>query len=320
MRNAPQKTPRERNSALLDPIEDVARGVARVGYGLFSLGLGLLPKQSRQHMQNAVRELSYGFASLPRDFAEIAGVEIERWAGAAPAEPTPRVQHITVVDETNSHAETQDMTRLSAAPAPPTPVTRVEASPAPPAPAAPAAPAVASEPKAAAPAVAPAAAPAAASEPKAAAPAAVPEPKAAAPAAAPEPKAAVPEPKAAAPAAAPKATAPAGINIVHLEYNATGRDRDVEYVLIRNSGLSSVDMTGWKLSDNGNRHTFTFPRFRLAPGAEVKLWSRPGNANAGNLYWGNRSTVWQSSGDTATLKDAAGAVVTSYSYQGKPKK
>lgn len=319
MTNETPNAPRRRNNALLEPVEDAARGVARFGYGLLLFSLGLLPKQSRQHMHNAVRELSYAFASLPRDFADIAGSEIERWAKAAPAEPTPRVQHITVIDETNAHAKTQAMTRLSVAPTAPDPVTRLGAAAAPPAPAFPVAPA-------------PSIAPPMSLNPAASAPAA------SAPLPAPTPAPAAPEAKAAAPAAsAPAASAPAssaptapipampieapaGITIAHLEYNPSGRDRDGEYVLIRNSGSSSVDMTGWKLSDHGNQHTFTFPRFRLAPGAEVKLWTRSGSANAGNLYWANRGAVWNNSGDTATLKDAAGVVITSYSYQGKVKK
>jgi hypothetical protein len=38
-------------------------------------------------MRNATQELMYAFASLPRDFAEIAGEAIEAWAGepSAPA-------------------------------------------------------------------------------------------------------------------------------------------------------------------------------------------------------------------------------------------
>jgi hypothetical protein len=85
------------NGDLIDAVAGVATGIGRVGYGLLSFGLDLLPPQSRRHMYNAIHELSYGFARLPRDFAEIAGSEIERWAGAddAPvAQPTttPAVQ------------------------------------------------------------------------------------------------------------------------------------------------------------------------------------------------------------------------------------
>ncbi|NWF82003.1 MAG: hypothetical protein HXY37_18460, partial [Chloroflexi bacterium] len=80
--------PSRGGNAMLDTVEGVAGGVARFGYGLLDMGLGLLPSQSRQHMRNAIRELSYAFASLPGDFAEIAGDEIERWASVSD-EATP---------------------------------------------------------------------------------------------------------------------------------------------------------------------------------------------------------------------------------------
>jgi hypothetical protein len=114
--------------------------------------------------------------------------------------------------------------------------------------------------------------------------------------------------------------AAARITIAHIEYNPPGRDRDGEYVLLRNNTAEPVDMTGWKLSDGGGHHSFTFPAFRLAPGAEVKLWTRAGTANTTNLYWANRGAIWNNTGDTATLKDAAGQLVASYSYQGKGKR
>ncbi|RRR66324.1 MAG: lamin tail domain-containing protein, partial [Candidatus Viridilinea halotolerans] len=110
-----------------------------------------------------------------------------------------------------------------------------------------------------------------------------------------------------------------GITIAHLEYNPPGRDRDGEYVLIRNSGATSMDLTGWTLSDGNARHSFTFPRFSLAPGAEVKLWTRSGNANAGNLFWASRTAIWNKAGDTATLCDASGNVIARYTYQGQTK-
>ncbi|MGB9632914.1 MAG: lamin tail domain-containing protein, partial [Chloroflexaceae bacterium] len=72
--------PSRPSDRILGTVEGVVAPVARFGYGLLDLGLGLLPPQSRQHMRNAIRELSCAFASLPRDFAEIAGREIEPWA------------------------------------------------------------------------------------------------------------------------------------------------------------------------------------------------------------------------------------------------
>jgi len=86
-----------------------------------------------------------------------------------------------------------------------------------------------------------------------------------------------------------------------------------EYVLIRNVGGDALDMDGWKLSDLAN-NTYTFPAFTLAEGAEVKVWVKTGTNDATNLYWNRAAAVWNNSGDTATLRDAQGTVVSTYTY------
>ncbi|NTU78230.1 MAG: lamin tail domain-containing protein, partial [Chloroflexales bacterium] len=98
-----------------------------------------------------------------------------------------------------------------------------------------------------------------------------------------------------------------------------GRDVDGEYVRLRNDGPAPINLAGWTLSDSQAKHTFTFPRFTLGPRAEVRLWTRSGHNNGANLYWGNRTAIWNNEGDSATLKDATGAVVSRYAYDGKKK-
>ncbi|MCX7791912.1 MAG: lamin tail domain-containing protein, partial [Chloroflexaceae bacterium] len=151
---------------------------------------------------------------------------------------------------------------------------------------------------------------------------------AAKPAAAPEAKPA-PGPAPAAPGAKPAAApvtrissgsasaAAAAVTITYIEFNPEGRDVEGEYVLIRNASAEPMNMTGWKLHDGAQRHTYVFPQFVLAPGAEVKLWTRAGTNDAANLYWGQRVAVWNNEGDTGTLLDASGAVVSRYTYTGE---
>jgi hypothetical protein len=70
----------KRNDSIVEQAMELGGGVVRVGFSLFTLPLALLPSESRQHMRNATKELMYAFASLPADFANIAGKEIEKWA------------------------------------------------------------------------------------------------------------------------------------------------------------------------------------------------------------------------------------------------
>ncbi|NCC37636.1 MAG: lamin tail domain-containing protein, partial [Chloroflexia bacterium] len=95
------------------------------------------------------------------------------------------------------------------------------------------------------------------------------------------------------------------------------RDVDGEYVLLRNTAKVPMLLAGWKLSDGGDKHTSTFPSFTLNPGGEVKIWTKSGKNNAGNLYWNSRTPIWNNTGDTATLRDGQGSVIARYTYEGK---
>jgi hypothetical protein len=81
------RTVRAREDDFVENVVGLAGGAARLGLALFKLPLSLLPRETQQHTLNAFRELSYAFATLPRDFADIAGVEIERWAREAENPP-----------------------------------------------------------------------------------------------------------------------------------------------------------------------------------------------------------------------------------------
>ncbi len=69
-----------RSDSFTESAMEFGGGVVRLGFSVFTLPLALLPRESRQHMRNATRELMYAFATLPRDFAEVAEEAIEDWA------------------------------------------------------------------------------------------------------------------------------------------------------------------------------------------------------------------------------------------------
>jgi endonuclease G len=112
----------------------------------------------------------------------------------------------------------------------------------------------------------------------------------------------------------PVTPTPASVKITSIEFDPPGDDVQGEYVLIRNEGGSSVSMGNWTLRDLANT-TFTFPAFTLAAGAEVRVWTKGGVNDAGNLFWGRSQPIWNNSGgDTAILRDAGGNEVSRYSY------
>ncbi|MBX0331544.1 DNA/RNA non-specific endonuclease [Oscillochloris sp. ZM17-4] len=114
------------------------------------------------------------------------------------------------------------------------------------------------------------------------------------------------------PTITPVTPTPASVTITFIDYAPTTGATD-EYVTIRNDGGSAADMTGWTLRDQANT-TYTFPSFTLAAAAEVNVWTKAGADDAGNLYWGRTQAVWNNTGDAASLRDAGGVEVSSYSY------
>jgi tetratricopeptide (TPR) repeat protein len=120
-----------------------------------------------------------------------------------------------------------------------------------------------------------------------------------------------PEPPSAPPTAA-------GVVIDHVEFDPAGRDYTGEFVLIKNTATTSVDLTRWTLRDAGGKHKFVFPPFLLGATDLVRLWTRRGINDRANLYWDSTGAIWNNSGDTAILQDASGKQVSSYSFGPPP--
>ena len=90
----------------------------------------------------------------------------------------------------------------------------------------------------------------------------------------------------------------------------TDLDLQNEWVSIRNTGVAPIQMAGCTISDE-SIHVYTFPSFVLAAGATVTVYTGNGTNTATDLFWGLGSSVWNNTGDTATLKRPDGSVISS---------
>ncbi len=107
-----------------------------------------------------------------------------------------------------------------------------------------------------------------------------------------------------------------GVIIAYVHYNAAGDDRynlNDEYVIISNNGNTSVNLTGYTLSDEAN-HTFVFPDFVLESRGLVTIHTGSGNNTDDELYWGSEYPVWNNDHDTAYLRDAEGELLDTYTW------
>jgi hypothetical protein len=97
------------------------------------------------------------------------------------------------------------------------------------------------------------------------------------------------------------------IKIIGVNYMAVD-----QWVEIANEGTDSTNLSGWMLMNMENQK-YSFPsNFTLKAGSIFKVHARKGNNTATDLY--NSGLAWNRNSDTATLKDAAGKIVSEYKY------
>lgn len=122
------------------------------------------------------------------------------------------------------------------------------------------------------------------------------------------------------------------IRLKKIAFDPPGKDTGTnthlnkEWILIKNTGSASKNLSQWKLKDKGGDHTFGFPGISLPGGDLLKLHTGSGShdvtAGCGgqctvhHYYWDLNDYVWNNGGDKATLKKPSGAVADSCGYGG----
>jgi micrococcal nuclease len=109
---------------------------------------------------------------------------------------------------------------------------------------------------------------------------------------------------------------PENVEVADIHADAEGNDHENlndEYIVLRNTGDSAIDMSGWRLSDEAD-HTYTFPSFTLDAGTTVTIYTGSGTNTESELYWGSSSAVWNNGGDTIIVTTDDGETVINYEY------
>lgn len=99
--------------------------------------------------------------------------------------------------------------------------------------------------------------------------------------------------------------------------NRSNASRNAEWISLVNSGSRAVNLRGWTVRDASN-HVYTFGNVSI-PGKGGRLWLHTGSGTntAKHRYWGSGNYVWNNTGDTAYLRNAAGKAVDSCSWKSK---
>lgn len=118
--------------------------------------------------------------------------------------------------------------------------------------------------------------------------------------------------------AAQPALAAGPVKFTKIHYKQTGTNLDTEYVVIKNTSGSTVQLKGWHVisSPKTDNQSYTFPKTSVAPGATLTLYTGSGTNSTGKRYWNHGTPVWNDSGDTAVLRNAAGTTIDTCTYAG----
>ena len=115
------------------------------------------------------------------------------------------------------------------------------------------------------------------------------------------------------PVTEPAATGDAQVAEVH--HGADGHEHgDREWVLIVNNDSRPLQLAGWRLSDEGVKHSYTFGERILAPGASVRVHMARGDDGEADVYVGRNQRWWNNDGDCAYLHDGSGTLVHVHCY------
>ncbi|MDS0295578.1 lamin tail domain-containing protein [Halogeometricum luteum] len=86
-----------------------------------------------------------------------------------------------------------------------------------------------------------------------------------------------------------------------------------ESVSFANEGDAPVDLSGWTVTDEAG-HEYEFPAGTVVPaGATVRLLTGAGDDEV-TVHWGRARSVWNDEGDTVSVYDEAGDLVTERTY------
>ncbi|WP_158057126.1 lamin tail domain-containing protein [Halorussus halophilus] len=115
------------------------------------------------------------------------------------------------------------------------------------------------------------------------------------------------------------AKADATLSLAEAHPDAAGEEQsnlNDEYVVLRNDGQESLDLSGWTVSDEAD-HEYTFPQgTTLKPGETLTLHTGTGEDAPPDYYWNADSPVWNNDGDTVFVHTAEGTLVLEEQYDG----
>ncbi len=104
--------------------------------------------------------------------------------------------------------------------------------------------------------------------------------------------------------------------ISDIRYNgAVKRTESDEYVEITNSGLASVDVSGWRIKAGDTTQDFSFPKGTvLSSRKSFRVYTDEVHPETGGFKFGIKRAIWNNKGGVGRLYDGQGRLVDSFNY------
>ncbi|GAA0596131.1 lamin tail domain-containing protein [Kribbella sandramycini] len=119
----------------------------------------------------------------------------------------------------------------------------------------------------------------------------------------------------------PAAAAAPQFLVAGIQYDPAGTDTrtnahiNQEYISIRNNTTRPLSLKGYRIRDAASHVYFFPPTFVLKARSTVLVHTGKGRNSANHLYWGSGNYIWNNTGDTARLQNAANTVIDFCTYQ-----
>ena len=110
------------------------------------------------------------------------------------------------------------------------------------------------------------------------------------------------------------------LDIVKIHFDPPGKDLaknsgyNQEYIQVKNTGSSTLTLTGYVIRDNGPQK-FSFPTgTKLGAGKTLTIRSGTGRNSSSTLYWNKASYIWNNTGDSARTYTDKGKLLETCTY------
>lgn len=103
------------------------------------------------------------------------------------------------------------------------------------------------------------------------------------------------------------------IDLIHYDGQVPQVESD-EFIVVKNTGLQSVEITNWKINAGSPSQEFIFPAFLLQAGQSCRVYTNQVHPESCGFSFGIDQPIWSNQGECGYLYDPQGLLVDTFCY------